>query len=67
MAGSDGMAGWATSSAEEGGRTGLGEAEREDGADMVTMVRRLAIGDGWAKAEGVEMVAGRAGGQRWRG
>ena len=34
MAGSDGMAGWTTSSAEEGGRTGLGEGERDDGADM---------------------------------
>ena len=35
MAGSDEMAGWTTSSAEEGGRTGLGEGERDDGADMV--------------------------------
>ena len=34
MAGSDGMAGWTTSSAEKGGRTGLGEGERDDGADM---------------------------------
>ena len=34
MAGNDGMAGWTTSSAEEGGRTGLGEGERDDGADM---------------------------------
>lgn len=28
------MAGWTTSSAEKGGRTGLGEGERDDGADM---------------------------------
>ena len=34
MAGTDAMAGSTTSSAEEGGRTGLGEGEREDGADM---------------------------------
>ena len=33
-AGSDGMAGLTTSSAEEGARTGSGEGEREDGADM---------------------------------
>ena len=47
MAGSDGMAGWTTSSAEEGGRTGLGEGEREDGADMVGRFEmdRLRLGE----------------------
>ena len=41
MARSDGMAGWTTSSAEEGGRTGLGEGER-DGTE------RTWLGDsGW--------------------
>ena len=34
-AGSDGMTGWTTSSAEEGGRTGLGEGERDDGCIRV--------------------------------
>ena len=44
MAGSDGMAGrWTTSSVlrkAEGGKTGLGEGERDDGADMAG---RLAV------------------------
>ena len=48
VAGSDRMAGWTTSSAEEGGRrTGLGEGEREDGADMTGRfeVDRLRLGE----------------------
>ena len=47
MAGSGGMAGLTTSSAEEGGRTGLGEREREDGAEMagrlVMVIDRLRL------------------------
>ena len=39
------MAGLITSSGEEGGRTGLGEDEREDGADMA-----WAVGEGLAEA-----------------
>ena len=32
------MTGWTTSSAEKGGRTGLGEGERDDGADMAGQI-----------------------------
>ena len=44
VAGSDGMTGWTTSSAEEGGRTGLGEGERDDGADMTGRIGTDRLG-----------------------
>ena len=41
------MTGWTTSSAEKGGRTGLGEGERDDGADMAGRIGmgRLVLRD----------------------
>ena len=51
MAGSDGMAGWTTFSAEEGGRTGLGEGERDDGADLAGRFGMDRLG---LRAEGLE-------------
>ena len=38
------MTGWTTSSAEKGGRTGLGEGERDDGADMAGRIGMDRLG-----------------------